>query len=579
MKNRKLFRSMSIQRQARLIALAVLAMFVIMCCLISVLIRQLIYQNEEEHMQVTSLRLYNQISLNYEKTENFCVNIGENEEIRALMGTDYAQMAELVSGATECLTRHQVLEPMIEDISLVNDRIHYSNVYRDEELDRMRETVNGVPFAWLGFRSHGFWADGQKPELMVYAGDIIVESENIGTVVLSIDASGFFTGNDKDTSQMYMIVDADKMLYLFNQPEAEAQEPYQLWLGSGQPQQLRAGGYSVHSYYFEEMDCYLLSVLDIRSTGEGTEYIQLLVWGCILLSAVFCILFFMLLTTGIVRPLGQFHETILQIRQTNQRGLKTDLHLEGCAEITELGSEFTGMLDDIEKLNRKIFQSAVDLYELKVQKQEAELAYLRSQVDPHFLYNTLEVVRKMALEKQAPEIAQMAVDMGHIFRYSAKGEDEVTLEEEIAIIKSYIRIQQMRFAGKIEVFYFIPDEVLQLRVMKMLLQPIVENSVFHGLEPKRGSGSLFIGARLEGDTLVLTVKDDGIGIVRERLTELQRQLAEENADTSAHVGVLNTNARIRLYYGRMYGISIESCPEDGTTVILRLPAQTAAGGS
>lgn len=342
---------------------------------------------------------------------------------------------------------------------------------------------------------------------------------------------------------------------------------------------IRAGGYSVHSYYFEEMDCYLLSVLDIRSTGEGTEYIQLLVWGCILLSAVFCILFFLLLTTGIVRPLGQFHETILQIRQTNQRGLKTDLHLEGCAEITELGSEFTGMLDDIEKLNRKIFQSAVDLYELKVQKQEAELAYLRSQVDPHFLYNTLEVVRKMALEKQAPEIAQMAVDMGHIFRYSAKGEDEVTLEEEIAIIKSYIRIQQMRFAGKIEVFYFIPDEVLQLRVMKMLLQPIVENSVFHGLEPKRGSGSLFIGARLEGDTLVLTVKDDGIGIVRERLTELQRQLAEENADTSAHVGVLNTNARIRLYYGRMYGISIESCPEDGTTVILRLPAQTAAGGS
>ena len=150
MKNRKLFRSMSIQRQARLIALAVLAMFVIMCCLISVLIRQLIYQNEEEHMQVTSLRLYNQISLNYEKTENFCVNIGENEEIRALMGSDYAQMAELVSGATECLTRHQVLEPMIEDISLVNDRIHYSNVYRDEELDRMRETVNGVPFAWLG---------------------------------------------------------------------------------------------------------------------------------------------------------------------------------------------------------------------------------------------------------------------------------------------------------------------------------------------------------------------------------------------------------------------------------------------
>ena len=128
------------------------------------------------------------------------------------------------------------------------------------------------------------------------------------------------------------------------------------------------------------------------------------------------------------------------------------------------------MLEDIESLNRKIFQSATDLYELKVQKQEAELAYLRSQVDPHFLYNTLEVIRKMALEKDAPEIAQMTLDMGHIFRYSAKGEDEVTLEEEISIIKSYSRIQQMRFEGKISVYYFVSEDVLELKVMKMLLQ-------------------------------------------------------------------------------------------------------------
>lgn len=142
MKGRKTFRALSIHKQARRIVLVVLALFVVMCGLISVLIKQLVYRNEEEHMQVTSLRLYDQISLNYEKIENFCVNIGENEEVRALMGSDYPQMAEVISGATECLTRHQILEPMIEDISLVNDRIHYSNVYRAEELDRMRESVN-----------------------------------------------------------------------------------------------------------------------------------------------------------------------------------------------------------------------------------------------------------------------------------------------------------------------------------------------------------------------------------------------------------------------------------------------------
>lgn len=573
MKSKKAFREMSIKKQARNIMFIVLILFVAVCGLISVSIKQLIYRNEDEHMQVTLLRLYDQITLNYDKIENFCINISENEEIREFMMSDYSHMSDTIGGATECLTRHMILEPMIEDISLVNNRIHYSNVYRANELDEIRSTVNGSPFSWLGFRSHGFLVESQKPDMMVYAGDIIVGTKNIGTIVLSIDASDFFSENDREVNQVYFLAGDERVLFTPDQMEERVEEAYQIWIENRQKEHLKTGDYSIRSFYLEDMDCYLISVLDIRSTGEGTERIQILIWECVLQSAVFCIIFFLMLTGGIVRPLRQFHDTILQIRQSKQRGLKTGLSLKGCAEITELGYEFTGMLSDIEKLNRQIFQSAMDLYELKVQKQEAELAYLRSQIDPHFLYNTLEVMRKMALEKKAPEIAQMAVDMGNIFRYSAKGEDEVTLEEEIAIIKSYIRIQQMRFAGKIEVFYFVSEEVLRLRVMKMLLQPIVENSIFHGLEPKNQKGSLYIGARLEEETLVITVKDDGVGIAKEQLDILQRDLASEHADTREHVGTLNTNARIKLYYGKEYGIFIESCSEDGTTVILKLPAK------
>ncbi|MDE7202871.1 MAG: sensor histidine kinase [Lachnospiraceae bacterium] len=573
MKSKKAFREMSIKKQARNIMFAVLILFVVVCGLISVSIRQLIFRNEDEHMQVSLLRLYDQIRLNYDKIENFCINISENEEIREFMMSDYSQMSDTIGGATECLTRHMILEPMIKDISLVNNRIHYSNMYRANELDEIRSTVNGDPFSWLGFRSHGFLVDSQKPDMMVYAGDIIVGTKNIGTIVLSIDASDFFSENDREANQVYFLAGEERVLFTPDQMEERVEEAYQTWIENRQKEHLKTGDYSIRSYYLEDMDCYLISVLDIRSTGEGTERIQILIWECVLQSAVFCIIFFLMLTRGIVRPLRQFHDTILQIRQSKQRGLKTDLNLKGCAEITELGYEFTGMLADIEKLNRQIFQSAMDLYELKVQKQEAELAYLRSQIDPHFLYNTLEVIRKMALEKNSPEIAQMAVDMGNIFRYSAKGEDKVTLEEEIAIIKSYIRIQQMRFAGKIEVFYFISEEVLCLRVMKMLLQPIVENSIFHGLEPKNQKGSLYIGARREEETLVITVKDDGVGIAKEKLDILQRELVSEHADTREHVGTLNTNARIKLYYGKEYGVFIESCPEDGTTVILKLPAK------
>lgn len=114
--------------------------------------------------------------------------------------------------------------------------------------------------------------------------------------------------------------------------------------------------------------------------------------------------------------------------------------------------------------------------------------------------------------------------MGNIFRYSTKGESIVPLRDEITIIKSYIRIQKNRFQGKIEVFYFLPGETLQIPVMKMLLQPVVENAIFHGLEPKDGKGNLYLGARIEKGTLIITVKDDGVGIDPQTLRELEEAL-------------------------------------------------------
>lgn len=571
MKSATSFQRRSIRSQIKCIILVMLLLFGIVCGLVSASIRQLIYKNEDEHMQVTTMRILDQISLTYEKIENFLINIGEDNTVQTLMRSDYTEMAEAMGPAMECLAKYKVLEPMIEDISLVNDRIHYSAIMLPEELDEIRSWIDGIPFAMVGFRGHGFVSATGKTDSMVYGGDIIVGKKNIGTIIISVDASKFFAGSDMESNKQYFLADREGILFS-TRPQEEIEAVYGLWAEAGWPQWVEKSGYAVRSNYLEELDCYLVSVLDMGDMGTGMVHIQLLIWGCVILAGVFCLVFFGLVTRSIVSPLHQFHGTIRQIRQSNQRYLETELNLRGCAEITDLGHEFSGMLEHIEELSRKIFKSATDLYEVKVQKQEAEMAYLRSQIDPHFLYNTLEVIRKMALEKEAPEIAQMVFDMGNIFRYSAKGEDEVRLRDEISIIKSYIRIQQMRFAGKIEVYYFIPEEVLEYKVLKMLLQPIVENAIFHGLEPKSGSGSLYIGAsRTKEQALVITVKDDGVGIQQKQLKELQRELLDRSADTRRHVGTLNTNARIRLAYGEEYGVTIDSHPDDGTTVVIRLP--------
>lgn len=567
------FLEMSIRSQMKIIAFIVLAFFTLLFGLITVSIRQMVFRNEDEHMQVTALRLRDQIELTYEKIGSFCVNIGEDPAVQALLRSDHTEIFTTFSDVTDCLTRYKVLEPMIEDISLVNSRIHYSNVYRNVELDEIRAQVHGAPFCWLGLRSHNFAADSGKADMMVYAGDVTVNAENIGTVILSVDALGFFEEESSEQNQIFFLADADGVVFPFSRLGESAEDVYRVWLGNDRTEHMENSEYYIHSYYLEEMNCHLVSALHLKESGAGMARTQTLIWMCFLQAAVFCFAFFLLITRGIVRPIRQFGGAIKHIRESHRSGLESELNLRGCAEISELGHEFSVMMNDIEQLNRQVIQSATDLYELKVQKQEAELAYLRSQVDPHFLYNTLEVLRKMALEKNAPEIAQMAMDMGNIFRYNAKGGDEVSLEEEFSIVKSYIHIQQMRFGSKIEVYYFIPEDVLHLKVMKMLLQPIVENAIFHGLEPQRREGSLYIGARKENETLVITVKDDGVGIEREQLEELQRELSDETMDTSKHVGTLNTNARIRLFYGKGYGVSIDSCVEDGTTVILRLPAR------
>lgn len=119
-------------------------------------------------------------------------------------------------------------------------------------------------------------------------------------------------------------------------------------------------------------------------------------------GSIFLLFFFGVLNKDVVQPLNNFYNIIRQIRTKRQRCLEEELQLGGCAEITEIGKEFTGMLSDIAQLNKQIFDTATDLYEVKVQKQQAELSYLRSQIDPHFLYNTLEVFRKEALVKDAP---------------------------------------------------------------------------------------------------------------------------------------------------------------------------------
>ena len=340
---------------------------------------------------------------------------------------------------------------------------------------------------------------------------------------------------------------------------------------------VRSDGYIIQTTSLPQIDSVLLSAVDRRTSQMSLDSVYA-VSGAFL--AVFCVLLFLggaLLYWSVVSPLNKFSGAIAFVREKKLRKLEKPLDLDGCTEIRTLGEDFSNLLVSINCLTGEILQQANALYEAEVLQKTAELNVLRSQINPHFLYNTLELIRAAALRKDTEQVSLITSAIGKIYRYNSKGEPFVPLSQEIDIIKAYVNIQQARFQNRITTLYSVSKEAAGVPIFKMLLQPLVENAFVHGLEPKPESGMLYIGAKAEDGLLCVSIRDNGVGIPPEKLEEIERQLAAKSADTSSHLGLANINARLKLQYGEKYGLSVSSSFGDGTCVTIRQPVCAGKG--
>lgn len=244
-------------------------------------------------------------------------------------------------------------------------------------------------------------------------------------------------------------------------------------------------------------------------------------------------------------------------------------------EIGMLGNSFNRMLAQIQQL--------ISLNKLREkQKREAEMRSLQEHIKPHFLYNTLDTIHWMAQKEGAEDVSDMVGALSRLFRIGlSKGSDFIPLKAEVEHITSYLQIQQARYRDRLQVTLDIPEALHELIVLKLLLQPLVENAIYHGIKGRRGPGKINIQATVEQGKLLLRVQDDGIGMSSERLEEMERLLAEpmESLDTSGSAqakgsksyGMLNVQARLRLSFGSEYGIKLESNEGQGTCVTIIHP--------
>lgn len=217
---------------------------------------------------------------------------------------------------------------------------------------------------------------------------------------------------------------------------------------------------------------------------------------------------------------------------------------------------------------------------IKLRQKEAELNSLQNQINPHFLYNTLESIRGAALYHGLPEIASMAKSLSLLFRYSISERVLVTVKEELQHLENYISIQNFRFENKFQLQYSIPPEVMNYKILKLTLQPLIENSIKHGLEMKLGKGTIRIEILQLNSNIKIVISDDGLGMPAKKLDELNRSLASikgrdqgTGGSSGTGIGVMNVNARIKLYFGNQYGLRFRE-EAVGTTVEITLPAVT-----
>ena len=289
------------------------------------------------------------------------------------------------------------------------------------------------------------------------------------------------------------------------------------------------------------------------------------------LFVVFIVLLFLFVLTminayissRITNPIKELEKSVSLLESGD---LDAPVYIGGSAEIRSLGHSIQGMALRIKGLMN-------DIVAEHESKRKSEFDTLQSQINPHFLYNTLDIIVWMIENEKKTDAVRVVTALARFFRISlSRGKSIITVKDELEHVRNYLMIQQMRFKNKFTYEIDADEDVLELASLKLMLQPMVENAIYHGMEFMDGDGVIQIRVWREGDDLYLRVRDNGLGMTKEQVENLFKDSGHVPSRRGSGIGVRNVNERVHLYFGDAYGLRIESEPDEGTDVIIHLPA-------
>lgn len=307
-------------------------------------------------------------------------------------------------------------------------------------------------------------------------------------------------------------------------------------------------------------------IRDIQQTRDEYQQFDMILIRSLIVAAIFITIVVLFLSyfipQSITRPIRQLSEATDQVAKGD---LSVRTTVNAGSDVMLLSESLNTMIDKINQLLEQVKQEQIHL-------RDAELELLQAQINPHFLYNTLDTIVWLAEAGDQKKVVSMVGSLSKFFRTSLnQGKDIISIEEELQHVRSYLEIQQIRYQDILEYEIDVPQELGMYRIPKITIQPLVENALYHGIKNKRGLGTISITGEKAEDCFYLYVTDNGIGMGEKRLQQIKDRIGQNAPDENEIYGLYNVNERIRLKFGQEYGISIKSVHMEGTQVSIRLP--------
>ena len=567
----------------------VLAALIIQTCLFQNLSSKLIYEQAKEESEQSMQSMQNEIYGLIKGIENNLIEIYMDDEllqslrkketIKELQSKFYRKAYDIATDEFETgddvvsfylyTMDHQVISTYRRAVTPKHN--YASDIYSDPEYTNAEIVKKYVELDNPVMLVSSYYNEYRNKNILRFVMKLYNESnlqDKIGYVVCDVDTKNLEKIMDKyridRTAFMWLQPTGDRPIDTLGDLDAEQTKEYNALeksIACGKKAENETNSkqefFRIDQQHYN-LTAYSMMPQKVLRQNQRNLTINLLAIALLMICVSMIITGF--ISSGLTRPLELLMNTIQKIGNGNVQ-LRAKIVKED--EIGELAQQFNEMLDQMEELKQKEYQT-------KQLLNRAEYKALQAQVNPHFLYNTLDTMASIAEIRNCPEVSHMSQSLALIFRYSLNMKDPFsTVENEIVHLKNYIYVMDMRMHDNIQYTFDVDEMTLKSKLPRLSLQPIVENAINHGLRNKRGKKK--IGIQREQMDLVICIEDNGIGLDTSAINESLRKNELDFVEKGNSIGLHNINARLKMLYGNQYGMHLESMLGEGTKVFMILP--------